>query len=230
MSRPVATTSSPSSGLNAAAGTSLARDGFDGRAGILQREIAMAGASGALEAGDLAAHAHVLEFVLHRAPQRERKLGDGIFGDVGCGLAHADALLTRSGPALQAGGSPCSLRLQEPAPFRRKRSLGRRAGRGGCGAAGELSPERAAAQGRQRDSPLQRARRRVARADRRGRTESLCTRGRREAARADAPPRPPLPLRAAQARAARLHGAEGRRDGRRPALGRCSPNSRRSAA
>ena len=53
--------------------------------------------------------------------------------------------------------------------------------------AGELSPQRAAAEGRGRDPPLQRARRRVAGADRRGRAARRCALVAEERTRAQTP-------------------------------------------
>ena len=81
--------------------------------------------------------------------------------------------------------------------------------------AGELSGQRAAARSRRRRAGVQRARRRVARAPRRrgqeARSRLDIAERMREQTRAA---RPALPVRAAQARAPRLHGAEGGRDGR----------------
>ena len=50
---------------------------------VLEREIAMARASAALEAGDLAAQPHQAIGVLDRALEREGELGDGIFDEIG---------------------------------------------------------------------------------------------------------------------------------------------------
>ncbi len=49
---------------------------------VLQREIAMAARVLALEAGDLAAELHQAIVILDRAPEREGKLGDGIFDEI----------------------------------------------------------------------------------------------------------------------------------------------------
>ena len=48
----------------------------------------LAGRVLAAEAGDLAAHPHVAEFVLDRAPHRLGDLGYGVFGGVGEDLGH----------------------------------------------------------------------------------------------------------------------------------------------
>ncbi len=54
------------------------------RIGVLEREIAMPRAV-PLEAGDFAAHPDEAETILDRALQRQRQLGDGIFGQVRAG-------------------------------------------------------------------------------------------------------------------------------------------------
>ena len=96
--------------------------------------------------------------------------------------------------------------------------------------AGELPVECAAAQGRRWRAGVQRARRRVAGEPGRRRQARGCARRRRADAGADAAARPALPVRAAQACAPRLHGAEGGRDGRVAAAAGARRAMRRSRA
>ena len=86
MTRPVAMTSSPASGLNLSRWKVL-RQITASIAGlvVLQREVAMAARVLALEARDLAAQPHEPERVLDRPLEREGKLGDGVFDEIAGG-------------------------------------------------------------------------------------------------------------------------------------------------
>ena len=115
---------------------------------------------------------------------------------------------------------------QMPYDFRTQRLFvdaplhGRRRDRAGS-RAGELSPQRAAhAGGRADPRSSTGATASGGRAIARGGAQGLPARRGGADARADAAPRPPLSLRAAEACAPRLHGAEGGRDGRRAAPAR----------
>ncbi len=96
VSRPVAMTSSPSSGLKRRRGQVV----FQTTASIealvvLEREIGVAGGVHAAEAGDFAAHADIAELVLDGALHRQRELGDGEFGGVGAAAGVACGCLLR---------------------------------------------------------------------------------------------------------------------------------------
>jgi hypothetical protein len=63
-------------------GDAFPHDAIDDGIGILQCQIDMAG-GGALEAGNLPAHADMAILVLHRALERMGEFADRIFGGVG---------------------------------------------------------------------------------------------------------------------------------------------------
>ena len=81
----------------------------------------------------------------------------------------------------------------------------------------QLPPQRAAAGARRAGAGVQRPRRRIRGDDRRGDAQVGDADDRRAHAAAGIPARRRLSVRAAETRAARLHGAEGGRDGRAPA-------------